>query len=223
VSRQHRGLTSPEGVDLTKVPTVDCSEEPWHRAVAAHHRQPWRFSNRSDAGEDAGRFDLDGERGTCYFAATSVGAILERVADPEADEQPLISTDTLRAMRVWSGAMPPTGALADVTVASARELNAEISTTEDYELPWEWADAFDEHGRSGIRYHGRFGQQPCAAVFGEKGLRVEDQPAVLSPKSATAYELDLPDGWREAVTRTPAAAESEPAPPPPDDDPAPSS
>lgn len=224
MSRQHRGVRRPEGLDLTEVPTVDCSEEPWHRAVAERHRQPWRFSNRSDAGEDAGRFDLDGERGTCYFAASPVGAILERVADPESDEQPLISTNTLRAMRVWSGAVPLTGALADVTVPSVPALNAEISTTEHYELPWEWADAFDEHGRSGIRYHGRFAQQPCAAVFGEKGLRVADaQPAVLSSKSATAYELDLPDGWRGAVTRTPSAAESEPAPPPPDHEPAPSS
>jgi hypothetical protein len=220
VSRQHRGLRGPDGVDLTKIPTIDCSAESWHRAVAAHHPQPWRFSSRSDDGEDAGRFDLDGERGTCYFAATPVGAILERVADPEADEQPLISTDALRKMRVWSGAMPLTGALADVTVASVPELSAEISTTEDYEFPWAWADAFDEQGRSGIRYHGRFAMRPCAAVFGEKGLReVGEQPAMLTPKSATAYELDLPDAWREAITRTPTAAESEQAPSPPDDDP----
>jgi hypothetical protein len=217
VSRQRRGLRGPAGVDLSKVPTVDCSAEPWHRAVAAHHKQPWRFSNRTDAGEDAGRFDLDGDRGTCYFAATPVGAILERVADPEADEQPLISTDTLRRMRVWSGEVPLTEALADVTVASVPELNSEISATEDYDLPWEWADAFDAADRSGIRYHGRFAQQPCAAVFGEKGLReVDDQPAELASKAATAYELDLPDGWRQGVVRTPAAEESEQAPPPPE-------
>jgi hypothetical protein len=194
---------------------VDCSAEPWHRAVAAHHKQPWRFSNRTEAGADASRFDLDGDRGTCYFAATPVGAILERVADPDADEQPLISTDTLRRMRVWSGKVPLTDALADVTVASVPELNSEISATEEYQLPWEWADAFDAADRSGIRYHGRFAQQPCAAVFGDKGLReVDDQPAVLSSKAATAYELALPDAWKEAVVRTPTAEESEQAPPP---------
>lgn len=220
MSRQRRGLRSPEGVDLTKVPTVDGSHKPWHRAVAAHHGRPWRFSNRTDAGEDAGRFDLDRNRGTCYFAATPVGAILERVADPEADEQVLISIDTLRNMRVWSGDLPLTDALADVTVASVPELNAEISATGDYELPWEWADAFDAADRSGIRYHGRFAQQPCAAVFGDKGLpSVDDQPAVLAPKAATAYELDLPDGWQEHVVRTPTSEESELAPPPPNHQP----
>jgi hypothetical protein len=217
VSRQHGGLRGPAGVDLTKVPTVDCSDETWHRAVDAEHEQPWWFSNRTDAGDRAGRFDLDGDRGTCYFAATAVGAILERIADPEAAEQPLVSTDTLRGMRVWSGEVPLADALADVTVASVPQLSGEISATEAYELPWEWADAFDEDGRSGLRYHGRFAQQPCAAMFGEKGLReVDDLPAVLSPKAATVYELALPDGWKEAVVRTPTAAESEQAPPPPE-------
>lgn len=217
MNRQHRGLHSPAGIDPSSVPSVDCSDQEVHRAVAAQHPQPWRFSNRTDAGAKAGRFDLDGDRGTCYFATTPAGAVIERVSDPEAEEPTLISTDTLESMNVWSGRVPSATRMADVTVRSVPQLTDEISAIEEYDLPWAWADALDEDGRTGILYVGRFAMEPCLAVFGDKGVpRLDVQPAVLSSKAAPAYELELPEAWREVVTRTPNAEESEQAPPPPE-------
>lgn len=209
MSRQHRALRSPEGVDLTRIPDAERAQQPLHRAIDARHRQPWWFSNRSDAGEDAGRFDLDGDRGTCYFATSAVGAILERVADPHVDDPPLVSTRTLEGMTLWRGEAPLAPRLADVTIASVPELTGEISTVEEYTLPWAWADALDATDRDGILYRGRFAQEECIAVFGDAGARPLDQPpAPLEGEPAVNFELRLPPSWRAGVSRPPTAADS---------------
>src|SRR5690625_4480038 len=106
MSRQHLGLRTPRGVDLAQIPTVDHSNQPLFRAVHIGYGHPWWFSNRAAAGPSAGRFDLDGDRGTCYLASTAVAAILEHVADPESADPPLISTATLQRMHIWHGSVP---------------------------------------------------------------------------------------------------------------------
>lgn len=213
MSRQRRALRGPRGVDIGKVPIADRSDTTLFRAVAADRPQPWWLSNRARSGRGAGRFDLGGSRGTCYLSSTPVGAILERVGDPQADEQPLVSTRTLEAMAVWHGNVPSADKLADVP--SVPQLTGEISTVEDYTLTWEWADAFDRAGHRGVLYRGRFAQAECVALFGEAGAGdAGTQPARLDRTPAVAYELELPPAWRAAVTRPPTAAESPQAPAP---------
>ncbi len=209
MSRQHPALRGPSGVDLTQVPDADRTHEPLHRAVASRHSQPWWFSSRTVTGDDAGRFDLGGTRGTCYFASTPVGAILERVADPESDDPPLVSTRTLAQMAVWHGRVPFARRLADVNVASVPQLTGEISTTEDFTLTWAWADALRAAERHGIMYRGRFAQEECVALFGDQGGRPDDRPpAPLQRTPAVRFELELPPSWRAAVSRPPTTAES---------------
>jgi hypothetical protein len=216
MTRQRRGLRSPDGVDLEKIPSEDRNLHQLHRAVAARHAQPWWFSCRAEAREAAGRFDLAGpECGTCYFALTPVGALLERIADPEAADPPLVTTRTLEQIVVWSGVVPGAHRIADTTVASVPQLTAEISTTEDYALPWQWADAFSEEGRQGILYEGRFSRVECVALFGEAGDRpLDDQPAPLTSQPAVVFEEDFPLGWRMAITTTPSSQDSVEALPP---------
>jgi RES domain len=152
--------------DLSGFPTYDLlrSEQLYrlHRA----DRSPWWFS--SDA---SGRFDLEPPRGTCYLAASPVGAFIEvfrvETVIPEAE----IDVRALSSL-----AAPRRSRLADCTVSAARKfgITGAIHTQPDYTLPREWATAFAAAGFAGIRY--RLSHDPAQrelgiALFGVAGQR----------------------------------------------------
>jgi hypothetical protein len=158
---------SPLGLppdDLTRFPAFGVDRR---RSLYRIHRTdagPWWFS-----GDGSGRFDLRDGRGSCYLAATPVGAFIEvfRVATviPESEVE----------ARSLSSLVPPTRArLADCTVSAARKfgITGAIHTQPDYTVPQAWAEAFAAAGFGGIRYrvsHDPAQRELGVVLFGEAG------------------------------------------------------
>jgi hypothetical protein len=158
---------SPLGLppdDLSRFPAFGVDRR---RSIYRIHRAgvgPWWFS-----GDGSGRFDLRDGRGSCYLAATPVGAFIEvfRVATviPEAEVE----------ARSLSSLVPPTRArLADCTVRAARRfgITGAIHTQPDYTVPQAWAEAFAAAGFEGIRH--RLSHDPAqrelgVVLFGDAG------------------------------------------------------
>ena len=158
---------SPLGLppdDLTRFPAFGVDRR---RSLYRIHRTdagPWWFS-----GDGSGRFDLRDGRGSCYLAATPVGAFIEvfRVATviPEGEVE----------ARSLSSLVPPTRTrLADCTVSAARKfgITGAIHTQPDYTVPQAWAEAFAAAGFGGIRYrvsHDPAQRELGVVLFGEAG------------------------------------------------------
>lgn len=158
---------SPLGLppdDLSRFPAFGVDRR---RSLYRIHRTdagPWWFS-----GDGSGRFDLRDGRGSCYLAATPVGAFIEvfRVATviPEAEVE----------ARSLSSLVPPTRTrLADCTVSAARKfgITGAIHTQPDYTVPMVWAEAFAAAGFGGIRYrvsHDPAQRELGVVLFGDAG------------------------------------------------------
>ncbi|MFD4422818.1 RES family NAD+ phosphorylase [Agromyces sp. NPDC058484] len=155
----------PAGLDLADFPVLS-SRDPVYRA---HSRGigPWHFSNSGE-----GRFDLAGERGTCYLANTVGAAVRERlgeqfaarrIAAPEDAEKMVVSRLELpRRLRAADLESPGVGGY---------PITAELTSMSDYSVPQAWARAFDDAGFGGVHYRGRFSYFDATswAVFGPAG------------------------------------------------------
>ena len=123
-----------------------------HRA----DRGPWWFSS-----DGSGRFDLAAGRGTCYLAATPVGAFIEvfRVDTviPELEVEARVLSTVVA---------PKRSRLADCTASAARRfgITGAIHTQPDYALPQAWAEALAAAGFDGIRY--RLSHDPSQRELG---------------------------------------------------------
>jgi hypothetical protein len=176
-------------------------EGPWYRCVDDDHAQPWWFSAR-DTTPDPGRFDLRAPRGTCYLAENPAGAIIERVAEPDADDPAPVTVDALSALRIWSGQLDDGSGLADTTVASVPRLTGELATIVPYDLPHAWVDALDGSGASGILYRARFASVSAVGLFGPAGAPEPDDTddprhrGTFRRAPATAFLADLPPAFR---------------------------
>ncbi|CAN5870702.1 hypothetical protein BH23ACT8_BH23ACT8_24590 [soil metagenome] len=213
----HPGLRRPTVGDARQVPRVD-QPGPWHRCTDHGHPQPWWFATRT-ANPAPGRFDLVEPDGTCHLAASASCAIIERVAEPEADDPPPPTIGELAELRVWSGPLDDGRELADTTVASARRLTAELATIVPFDaLTWPWADTFHETGARGLVYTARFGRDDALALFGPAGAPDPDDPddprraGDLVPSPALEHTADLPAGWQPVAVGN--ADEFDRAPPP---------
>lgn len=150
-------------------------------------RGPWWFSSRG------GRFDLDGGRGTCYFGRDLEVAVRE-VAGPFLVETGWIDSAFV-AERVVSEVPVRGGELADVTSAEAARFGVtrELCTMTPYEVPREWAVAFDA-GFDGIEYHSRYttGDLRSVAIFGRVG-EVHDAPfsSISFEEAATQVGIEV--------------------------------
>lgn len=158
---------SPLGLppdDLSRFPAFGVDRR---RSLYRIHRTdagPWWFS-----GDGSGRFDIRDGRGSCYLAATPVGAFIEvfRVATviPEAEVE----------ARSLSSLVPPARTrLADCTISAARKfgITGAIHTQPDYTVPQAWAEAFAAAGFGGIRYrvsHDPAQRELGVVLFGEAG------------------------------------------------------
>jgi hypothetical protein len=150
--------------DLGGFPTYDLLRRETLYRLHRADRGPWWFSS-----DGSGRFDLGGDRGTCYLAATPVGAFIEvfrvETVIPELELE----------TRVLSSLPPPKRSrLADCTISAARKfgITGAIHTQPDYALPRAWAEALAAAGFAGIRY--RLSHDPAQrelgiALFGSAG------------------------------------------------------
>ena len=176
--------------DLSGFPSYDLLRRETLYRIHRADRRPWWFSS-----DGSGRFDLRGARGTCYLAATSVGAFVE-----------VFRTDTVIPeleveARVLSSLAPPKRSrLADCTVSPARRygITGAIHTQPDYELPRVWAEALVAAGFDGIRY--RLSHDPAqrelgVALFGPAGeakfpiRKTEPVPASLIDQARQRFGL----------------------------------
>jgi RES domain len=184
---------SPLGLppdDLTRFPAFGVDRR---RSLYRIHRSevgPWWFS-----GDGSGRFDLRDGRGSCYLAATPVGAFIEvfRVDTviPEAEVE----------ARSLSSLVPPTRTrLADCTVSAARKfgITGAIHTQPDYTVPQAWAEAFAAAGFGGIRYrvsHDPAQRELGVVLFGDAGeqsfpiRRTEPVPASVIEAARRRFGL----------------------------------
>lgn len=210
--RQRTGLRAPRHGDVLAVP-VTSRRRPLWRACDRRHDQPWWLSTRT-ANADPGRFDLVEPRGTCYWALSPSTAIIEKVADPDQADPPVVTLAALGRLAVWRAdrVRQARSRLADVTVASVPGLTGELATIVPYELCWRWADAFDAAGRHGILYRSRFAIDESVALFGPCG--VPDEAPAAEPTTALDHYDALPPAFRAGVGTVGALRDLDRAPPP---------
>jgi hypothetical protein len=189
--RNQPALGEPTAERVTRVPDRAVAE-PVYRAQW-DHLEPWWFSTRTD-NPRAGRFDLPLPHGTCYFADDPVATLIEKLVDP-AQAEPLVRSDDLDRLRIWSGRLPPPWERVADTTDRASRVPKELGTITPYDLPWRWADALHADGRSALRYWLRLdpGAGRGVAVFSDHGAPAEPPP--LDPEPAAAHAA----GLREAV------------------------
>lgn len=200
MTRQRVGLRAPREGDPAQLPRIH-DDGPWHRCIDGRHAQPWWFSTRTD-NNDPGRFDLPTPSGTCYLAGDPAAAIIERCAEPDADDPPPPTTRMLAGLRVWSGTLDDGSQLADTTRASVPRLTAELATVVPFDLPHAWADAMALAGARGLLYTSRFASELALALFGLAGApdpndRNDPRSAgALRPSGALDHLDELPPALR---------------------------
>lgn len=139
---------------------------PWNRAHKAE-LGPWFF-----ASEGSGRFDLPHPRGTCYVANTPETAARELIGPDLIGSRAV--PDSFLDERVVSKIPLPTEVLAAKLTSNAaleHRVSGELGSMPDYSVPQRWAQAFHEHGFSGIWYQPRFspGKGRALGIFGPSG------------------------------------------------------
>lgn len=185
--RATTALRPPTTASVARIPDV-AVDEAVYRAQWTQ-RAPWWFSTRTD-NVNAGRFDLAAPHGTCSFAIDPVGALIEKLTDPEQAD-PLVPGEDLERLLVWHGTLPsPWDVAADPTDRASR-VTEELGTVTPYDLPWAWADALHRDGRAGLRYWLRLdpGAGRGLALFSDAGAPASPPP--LGHDVATAYVDDL--------------------------------
>ena len=144
--------------------------------AARRKRSPWWFCNCGDC-----RFDLPGDRGTCYTGTDAVSGLLETLG-PELAEGAPLTPDHLRKRTVHALLLAEALPVADLVSrrAVSFRITNELSTMTPYETPQAFARVFDEarnaSGRvlRGIRFRTRFdtgAQARGVALFDHAGLR----------------------------------------------------
>jgi hypothetical protein len=212
MSRQRIGLRPPRHSDALAVPTTGRRRPLW-RAGDRRQLQPWWFSTRT-GNPDPGRFDLEDPRGTSYWALSPATALIEKVADPDQGDPPVVTLKALDRLVVWrtDRVRQARSKLADTTRASVPTLTGELATIVPYILPWTWADAFHAAGNNGILYQARFALDESVALFGPKGA--PDAAPGAEPTPALEHYDSLPPGFRAGIGTVGRLEDLERAPPP---------
>ncbi len=144
--------------------------EDQYRVTDSARTSPWWFSSRSDREDEAGRFDLLRPRGSCYFSDDPLGALYERLTDPD-DLEAAVPASVLERLSVWEVAPPPPASVADTTAVPGG-LPKEFGAGHEYRTCWAWADLLDELDRGGVRTWSRMAphETRTMVVFGPNGL-----------------------------------------------------
>ena len=166
--------------DVTGFPTVPVPARLWRVVHVNHVDEPLWFGASGH-----NRFDLNphGANGTCYLADDPYGALLEtllRDVEPTGDPEtlaPLAPAETANhrvvtvehhgeAVDLSGTSDPPADTHTVWGVTDA------LATSDNYELPQQWAQAFAAHDHTGIRYRLRHGNGRLGtAAFGTYGAR----------------------------------------------------
>ncbi|MFE5703399.1 RES family NAD+ phosphorylase [Rhodococcus koreensis] len=147
---------------------------------------PWWFGTSL-----GGRFDLTGPDGTCYTAESELIILLETWCGIALIPSPEIAQRVISAVAVDRELH-----LADATSNAAIQfgMTSEISTTSDYALTQQWAQALRAAGFDGIRYwarHEMTHMHACYALFAPSG---DQTSTVAVPTDFTVLGTDaLPD------------------------------
>lgn len=167
------------------------ANEPKYRAHSAGHggaAGAWYFSTGP-----SGRFNLDGDAGTCYLADTPKTAVQE-LFGPELQDMQGVGLDLASRFLVTPVHLPVDMRAADLDHEDAHafgvtnELSA--SAYETYEVPRQWAAALEAAGYQGIRYISRMvagSAHASWAIFGPAG----PQPAYPYDATRSAPALDV--------------------------------
>lgn len=173
-----QGPPSP-AEDYTPFPshTIAAREVMWRAHSVT--RDAWYFDS-----SDYGRFNLHGERGTCYTATDVETAVGEKLRDE------------LVAVRVVSRALAGSFQVSELTApdpyhcayvnssrATLHGIVRELVTMEDYAVPQAWAQAFADAGFDGVFYGSAYttGDASAYGLFGPAG----------APDPAAGYEAKL--------------------------------
>lgn len=161
------------------------------RATADLHRihragrEPWWFSS-----DGQGRFDLAPPDGTCYVAATPLGAFVEVFRDLT-----YVDLDDVTARRLTRLHPIRDLVLADCLSPRARAfgVTAVIHSTPDHAATQLWAAALHRAGFDGVRYacaHDPSGTEVAMALFGPAGAGEggADAPAMVTDSVLVAVE-----------------------------------
>ncbi len=159
-----------------------------HRAHQSS-RGPWWFAS------GGGRFDLSAPRGTCYLASSPLAAVRERLG-PVLAARSALPASTLEGVvvsRLTVGRATDAGptSWANLRVAGAARFGVtrELESMTPYDVPQQWARAFDAEGLDGVRYGPRFspGAASAHALFGRAG---EDSRRAVDPAPRAAADVE---------------------------------
>lgn len=150
--------------DLAGFPSVRLRRDAELFRIHRADRSPWWFSD-----DGSGRFDLEGDQGTCYLARTPLGAFVEVFRRVNLVGEPMIA-----ARRLARLSPPQGGRLADCTDPVARRygVTAAIHSQPEYALTRAWARALAAAGFVGVRYllsHDPAQAEVGTALFGPAG------------------------------------------------------
>ncbi|MCQ4122783.1 RES family NAD+ phosphorylase [Rhodococcus tibetensis] len=152
---------------------------------------PWWFGTTL-----GGRFDLPGPDGTCYTAESELITLLETWGGIQLIPSTEIAQRAISALAVHRELH-----VADATSNAAIQfgITSEISTTADYALTQQWAQALRAAGFDGIRYWARHEMthvDACLALFAPSG---DQTSTVAIPSDFTVLGTqalpDRPDLW----------------------------
>lgn len=186
-------LPPASDLDLSGFPreVVESTREVFRAHSAGRH--PWYFSS-----DNAGRFNLDDPRGTCYLADTIRAAVRERVGEQFVNAR-FVAPEDAQRMRVSRLALPLGLCAADLEAPRVAEypVTGELSTMGDYRVTRAWAEAFADAGFEGIHYRGRFSHfegNSSWAVFGAAGAH--DEAPTLVRDELDGFEACAVAGMR---------------------------
>lgn len=155
--------------------------------AARRGRSPWWFCSRGDC-----RFDLTGDRGTCYTGTDAACGLLESIGAQWAAGATLtpafLRMRTVHALQLEQSL--PLANLSSRRAVGFRVTN-ELTTMTPYDIPRAFARVFDEVSNSagrllrGIRFRTRF--DTGAAT---RGVALFDDAGVQDLRSASQTEVD---------------------------------
>jgi len=181
-------LLHPSKALLAKFPRVTL--KPSKKLFRAHQSVfgPWWFSPNGGTPE-GGRFDLANGHGTCYLADSPAAAVREYLG--RAGVAGVINVAELAGRVVSTLSVGKPRSLADTTSARAANhgITKEISTTVDYALTQEWAEAWSRDGLDGVRYVGRFDTSHVSRCYGLFGPAGADPTAAEDSAPAAATDV----------------------------------
>ncbi|WP_248305735.1 RES family NAD+ phosphorylase [Agromyces sp. H66] len=205
--RQRVAQENPaEGVDLTRFPQAQMRDVTLYRAQKAGYPSPEHYASGAD-----GRFNLESPRGTWYLADDAEAAIFEYLG---LDGYPyrVVPRGTADQFELWTLIAITRQRLADLKDRHAARfgVTSELGVMTPYDVPRQWATAFDDHGFEGVQYEPRF-TPGCVAValFGD--VDGDSHPSVRKTSGREACELagiqilETPIEAELDIVQTPAA------------------